>query len=288
MEELKKFLNDTELKHLIGFFINIKKRERNSYPFVFLSKRFYLLYCLLLKSYPEIELCNCKLVDNIDLQTVKEKIIYINDIPYELPKKIKINDMLYSYININHLYMDIYHDIPNITHLDIKKSQDYRLFNVNKFKFLKNRFYSSKLCTSHMAIEFINKEIIFLNQNGVSNCLQLLPDFLYNYFYFNYTNKEHLAYFLREFYVRRFLYKGKVADRVYCKLSDYVISDMVKKFGRANISENLIDFLSKNEAFYELIPIAEDMTKYNANFESELEEQSALKRSLVPSNKGNK
>lgn len=233
---------DEEIIGLVDFFQKIKiKFQNTNTQFIFLSKRFLELYCILENKYPKIQLPNYRLKEQ-DNYNKKETIIYLNDINYELPKKkIGTKQIVFTYIFTERVRLPsvTFKHIPNVTEDDIKKANNTKLF----FPYhLQNKLKCHVLHAETEILDFIAQEITFLTENNVSDTLNLVPDFLKNYFTFYANNREQLEYFLNNFY-NRLIFDTNGTDEERIQLKITLAEEIVNKFGIENISSDFKKWL---------------------------------------------
>ncbi len=234
----EKFID--ELKRL---FLALKEIDGNPL-YVFLSKRFLSLYQVLVQRYPEITLPNCCL-NNGSSSDNKSPKIYINDINYELPSKIKRKDKIIVYnFCFNYSYWD--NEIMTMVTEEDKEILSNKT-NFVKAKYLKmHRMKFRKEVLWIDVADTLGREYKLLEDGGIKDPICLLPDCLQNYFQFIIQNQEYINFFLEVFYSSRSL---SCDPNRYQILSNIIVNDMIQIFGNQNINTELIHFLLEYQNF---------------------------------------
>lgn len=234
-----------EEKQLINFFIKLKENDTTS-SFVFLSKRFFYLYCILVGKHPEIKLSSCIIYDKNKSAKFNGNVIYLNDINYEFPKKIGREDKIITYnIIYNCDFNRIDYGIPTITKEDIKKSCDHSLFIPTKFR---RNFVEFNYKSLREIMDFIAKEIYFFEEHGIYNTINLVPDFMQNYFKFYSDNQEQIKYLLKAIYERNFMNDVETDDEREILKND-IINKLIEKFGKENLSDDFMMWVNNSLIF---------------------------------------
>ncbi len=237
----KKFIDD-----LKEFFSSVQKYA-GSTKCIFLSKRFLDIYNYLTHECSEIILPNISLIN--DPLDKKSKKIYINDINYDFPKRIKLinkenETIVYKFCATRFLP---YRDVPMVTRKDIKiDSKKRKKFCENNMRNLRNYHIRFRHKVGKVDIlQTLGLELKMLQDSGAADPIGLLPDFLQNYFHFITTNQEYLSYFLDAFYMQR--NESYAIENHYPVLTRTLVDDMIQIYGKENLSPELLQFLMKNQ-----------------------------------------
>ncbi len=279
MEQIENNILESSNYHheeqLVCFFEKVKKYEEKEFHVVILSKRFYLIYEILSKKYPNIALKNIHYLSESEISKIiisgistNKQILYLNDIPYEFPSTIKNWDLIFVYIYTDYLYVDDYDYISRINTTDKIKSLSFSKNERERYKY-RLRYYINSYNSSRKILEFIARETVFLMQNGFKNAINLVPDFLVDFYEFQYENRELLAYFIREFYSKL---REPIINEMWIEFKYNIIKKIKEKYGEENISQELITFLKKGISY-------KDIDLYNIM--NECEENNCLERKKI-------
>ena len=240
--------NEYENK-MVDYFKTVKKNasQKEEYKFVFLSKRFLEIYKILVEKYPEIELPNVTIHDNFK-EKFNDLVVYLNDINYDYPDYINTRSLILICNKFPKLDLTKLSNVPSIILEDIKKTdksifyylikEQIKHYNPKKYR----NIYSPTEETA--LLNFLALELEFLVMNNYNNPIELMPDYLKNYFYFYAYNEEEIKYFLNEYYKWKSL---KEIDTIEEKqqLKDNITLDMINKFN--NLTTELKLFLVNND-----------------------------------------
>ncbi len=229
------------MEELRDFFLYVKKIEDN-FKYVFLSERFFKVYQYLMQEYPEIILPSSSLYD--DNSSTKYKKLYLNDINYENFPKHRAKDRVflysfcfnYSCINLEKQKIRVVEKDRQIS-MDSQKFIKYYLKNQNQ----KSICWKRKVVGKEV-LETLGIELELLEKSGIQDPIYLLPDFLQTYFRFIQFNQQYLNFFLKSFYENQSL-----NNRSICDITDTIVNDMMHRFGRENISSELVQFLLEQQ-----------------------------------------
>lgn len=236
-----------ELEIKLCSFFEILNEHFSKYKIVFLSKRFLEVYQALWEEDLILELPNYSLYDEFD--SYNKKVIYINDINYELPLKKRFQDKIFTFNHVLQITMQLCwnkkgNDLIPCTIEDYKKEKE---FNESLKKNPKS-FYFYRQMNSDDTLYFLAREIEFLEEKGRSDVLDLLPDFLKNYFWFHVENQVILDDYFRILYQKMVLNLNDEKSSVL--LRKETLDEIITCYGKENIPENVRVWLEKNQNWY--------------------------------------
>lgn len=281
MEELDRKLQN-EINDLVNFFESVKK-QFGDLQYVFLSERFMNIYKYLEQDYPSIRLSNICL--NEDILNTKLKKIYLNDINYEFPKKIKIKDIILvknfclNYSGITSPILNL--KIPTITEQDKEIASKKKNFMSTKHAHQKlpKQIKLRRVVTCTNILNSLGLELKLLENNEFENAIDLLPDFLQNYFNFIIENQECLNFYLKSFYCSLTL-SDCCDDASYDLLRSTIINDMIEIFGKEKLNSKTTQFLLEQKGGYLSMahyPL-DQVTEAILNYDSPVIEDGKIKR----------
>lgn len=173
------------------------RKVGNFSQYCFMSERFYLLYQVLLKKYPELKLP--KDVYQAGKDIPNKPTLYINDCISEMPKEIGIEDKMQ--LICNSFYSNIIED-ENAPWA----SSSSELLEMEKDSTV-SEMIMQRLTTIIIDNETIGQslnslgcELQILKNYGISNAYDLAPISVRKYFHFIFENKEQISYYILNFY----------------------------------------------------------------------------------------
>lgn len=233
------------------------KEIGNFAQYCFMSERFYRLYQILVKKYPELELQ--KDVYQLGENLSKHPTLYINDVMADLPSKIGFRNqmefvllspvpLIEEYFRISSGRKRIEAPWINTSEEIDKREEDSATLNRIKRKSTAI-MYSQSI---RQSLDLLGCELQYLKSNGVSDVYDLAPLYTRKYFEIIFENQEQIRYFIQNFYDLR--YKREVRTDKESLLIQKEVLDQAKNNFKENLNLEVLTFFSTiNPSYYNFL-----------------------------------